>query len=635
MSCAVIPVTLALAWSVTVASPNPGHVNASVDSARVGTNDNRVPAGELRSGVLTLRLVARVGFWRPEGAQGPEIPIYAFAEEVAGRTPQIPGPLIRVPVGTEVRASIRNSLPQALRIYGMQDRPGGSIDSVELVPGEIKQIRFRAGAPGTYLYWGRTSRDTFTIGQLEDGQLHGAIVVDSARDARAPNERVFVLGLWKARDTPPGTPTELREETLVFNGLAWPHSERLTHTVGDTIRWRVVNATRRAHPLHLHGFYFRVDARGTAVRDTVYTPAQQRLAVTERLLPTTSMSITWSPHTAGNWLFHCHLVEHISAKIDPASRRKPGGIAHANHALEGMSGLVLGIAVRPRAGASTVRQENTPRRSLRLFATERPRTFGDLSAYSFVLQEGAGEPAADSLRSPGSPIVLTRGEPAAITVLNRMRDPLAVHWHGIELESYYDGVSGWSGAGTRVAPSIAPGDSFVVRLTPPRAGTFIYHTHHNETRQLGAGLFGPLIVLEPGEVRDTVTDRVLLMAAGGPFPNSPPGFNGATTPTPIELRAGVTYRLRFISIASHDTKAVRLLADSGLVRWRPIGKDGAALPEHQATMQPARLLMGTGETWDVEFTPAALQELTLEIVSSGRVALPPVRTLVLVRVRAP
>ena len=83
-------------------------------------------------------------------------------------------------------------------------------------------------------------------------------------------DRVFVIGLWKARETPPGTPVERREETLVFNGLAWPHTGRLTHTVGDTVHWRVINATRRAHPMHLHGFYYRVDARGSPVRDTTY-----------------------------------------------------------------------------------------------------------------------------------------------------------------------------------------------------------------------------------------------------------------------------------------------------------------------------------------------------------------------------
>jgi len=360
--------------------------------------------------------------------------------------------------------------------------------------------------------------------------------------------------------------------------------------------------------------------------------ADRRQVVTERLLPGTTMSLTWSPHTAGNWLFHCHLVEHMAARVNPRAVSATSRHAvHRNHAIEGMSGLVVGIRVHPRPG-DVVGPPPPPRRAVRVFVTERARVFGEASAYSFVLQEGVGEPAPDSLRVPGSPIVLTRGEPVAITILNRTREPVSVHWHGIELESYFDGVGGWSGAGDRVAPTTAPGDSFVARLTPPRAGTFIYHTHTDEVRQFGAGLYGPLLVLEPGEVRDSTTDRILLLSRNGLLPGTAPSLNGQTTPARIALQAGVTYRLRLISIDPLGTKTVRLLADSVPQRWRAIGKDGATLPPHQATVRPARVVMGTGETWDFEYTPPAAQELTLEIttIASG---LPPVRMRVPVHVR--
>lgn len=602
---------------------------AAADSSRALPNDNTAGAGQgLRDGVLALQLVARQARWHPEGPQGPEVGIYAFAEE--GCVPQIPGPLVRVPVGTTIHATIRNALSETLRLYGFQERPSNAVDSLEILPGESRELRYRAGAPGTYLYWGRTTRDTFALGQHIDGQLTGAIVVDSAGGRTPGDDRILVIGLWRGRETTPGTPVEQREEVLVVNGLSWPHTERLTYTVGDTVHWRVVNASRRLHPMHLHGFYYRVDARGTAQRDTTYSPADRRQVVTERLAAGTTMSMTWSPHTPGNWLFHCHLVEHMAGRViprGPHARAMSG--AHHNHALEEMAGLVVGITVRPRAG-EPVRSNAAPRRAVRLFVTERAGVFGALSGLSFVTQEGPREPAPDSLRIPGSPIVLTRGEPAAITVLNRTREPVGVHWHGIELESYFDGVGGWSGAGDRVAPVIAPGDSFVVRITPRRAGTFMYHTHTNEVEQMGAGLFAPLLVLEPGEVRDTLTDRILVLGRGGPMKGAPPSLNGQTTPVPIELRAGTTYRLRVISISPDEGKEVALLADTLLQRWRPTAKDGAALPPHQATPRPARVVMGTGETWDIEYTATTAQELVLQIVT--RSGLPPVRTRVPVRV---
>ncbi|MBK8057127.1 MAG: multicopper oxidase domain-containing protein [Gemmatimonadetes bacterium] len=141
-----------------------------------------------------------------------------------------------------------------------------------------------------------------------------------------------------------------------------------------------------------------------------------------------------------------------------------------------------------------------PRR-IALTVQQRSRVFGDTVGIGFVLAV-PGAVAADSIEIPGPPLVLQRDEAVAITVHNRLAIPTSVHWHGMELESYFDGVGGWSGSATHVAPVIAPRDSFVARFTPPRSGTFIYHSHFGEVRQLSLGLFGALVVLDPGEQWD-------------------------------------------------------------------------------------------------------------------------------------
>src|SRR5206468_7777398 len=48
---------------------------------------------------------------------------------------------------------------------------------------------------------------------------------------------------------------------------------------------------------------------------------------------------------------------------------------------------------------------------------------------------------------PGPMILLTRGQPVEVALVKEMGDPTAVHWHGIELESYFDGVPGWRTSG--------------------------------------------------------------------------------------------------------------------------------------------------------------------------------------------
>ena len=54
----------------------------------------------------------------------------------------------------------------------------------------------------------------------------------------------------------------------------------------------------------------------------------------------------------------------------------------------------------------------------------------------FVLTEGAAPPASSPVSTPGPPLVLQRNEPVEITVVNRLPEATALHWHGMELDSY-------------------------------------------------------------------------------------------------------------------------------------------------------------------------------------------------------
>jgi hypothetical protein len=122
------------------------------------------------------------------------------------------------------------------------------------------------------------------------------------------------------------------------------------------------------------------------------------------------------------------------------------------------------------------------------------------------------------------------------------------------------------------------------------------------------------------------------MASSAPGGGTPPNFNGQVTPAPLELRAGTRYRLRFINIAQGDMRVLRLLADTVVQRWRPIAKDGAMLPEHQATLRPARMQLVVGETADFEYQAPGVSDETLEM-TTVRGLLPPLRVLIPVRIR--
>src|SRR5688500_6166620 len=113
---------------------------------------NIAPAGVLRGGVLSLRLVAQQARWHPEADDGPAIDVEALGEE--GAAPSIPGPLIRVRAGTRIETSIRNALPDTLLIFGLSG--SGGQDTLRIAPGTTGRARLTAGKPGTYGYGGTT-----------------------------------------------------------------------------------------------------------------------------------------------------------------------------------------------------------------------------------------------------------------------------------------------------------------------------------------------------------------------------------------------------------------------------------------------------------------------------------------------
>ena len=608
-------------------------------------NDNRTRAGVIRDGVLTLRLVARDAAWRPDGPAGCALTVRAFAEE--GRSTSIPGPMIRVAVGTEVHVSVRNALATTVWMRGLQDRRPGVLDSVEIAAGASGDFRFTATQAGAWYYWAGAA-DAHYPTSGANGQLVGALVVDRPKTAgeKPASDRVMVLTRW----TPNGTVENRGFQLNALNGRSWPNTERLQYTVGDSVFWHVINASNSTHEMHLHGFYHRLVARGYDVDSLrASTNGIGGMRVTGVLRPGEWNSVAWSPDRAGNWLYHCHLLTHMSGEqhLDRmpgavATKESHGGAHRAsNHAMDDMGGLVIGLDVRPSRVAATTRRADTasrPARTIDIFANTRARWFGEASGYGFVVQEGSVPPALDSIRIPGTPLILTRGEPVRITVHNRLATPISVHWHGIELESYFDGVGGFSGSSNRIAPMIAAGDSFVVRFTPPRAGTFMYHVHGESGKELSSGLYAPLIVVEPGATFDTRTERVVVFADGGPRDGDPIFMNGTATPDTMVLVTGTTYRIRTIYIGADDIYFTTLRGPGGPVTVQLLALDGYDLPAGPPVMTPMRLPTGPGHTRDMLFTPSEPGAYAIDVVrrlnTGGGITTGPT-TIMPIRVRAP
>ena len=573
----------------------------------IAANDNRRPGGDLSGNVLRLRLVADEGRWQPEGPGGRSFLVQAFREERGALIS--PGPLVRVRTGTEIVVSIRNSLRGKVSVFGFATRPvAGPLTPLDVFPGETREARFVAGAPGTYHYWGTTTGRALVARGDVDSQLGGAFVVDPP--GAVPEDRIFVVSLWRKPGSVPGS-----VDVGAINGRSWPLTERLDYRLGEVARWRVVNLSLDQHAMHLHGMFFRVMATGDGLRQQPYPTEDRPLVVTEHLAVGETYEMEWMPERTGNWLFHCHMVSHMTPDTES------GPHLH-NDAAAGMAGLVVGVRVTGTE-PSTPTSPATPRRfALRL--REEAGRYDGQPGYRIDV-EGLESTRLSPGPTPGPVLTLLRGQPVEVDLINEMTAATAIHWHGIELDSYFDGVPGWGGTAGSTTPPIAAGQRFTAKFTPPRAGTFIYHTHWHDEAQLSGGLYGALIVLEPGAPYDPSIDHIFIAARDGPEVagrREPIVINGRTAtvpalapgPTPTALRANVPNRLRLINITPANVALTFVLTDGfAPVQWTPLAKDGADLPQSQRRTREARQLVSVGETYDFEIRPAAGKSLWLEL----------------------
>jgi FtsP/CotA-like multicopper oxidase with cupredoxin domain len=588
---------------------------AAAEPEAIVVNDNRVAAGTLKAATLNLDLEIREGALHPEDDKGPSLPVLAFAEQ--GKPLRVPGPLIRVRQGTRLHVTIRNPFKDStLTVHGLNSHTSSRETPLTIPGGETGDVTFSASVPGTFFYWATTGNRDIDDRQWFESSLGGAFIVDAPN---APtNDRIFVINTWfRDGDSTLAKPRE-PQDMMTINGKSWPYTERLTFTQGDTVRWRWINPSVDSHPMHMHGFYYRMESEGDMQVDHQLKGDEQHAVVTHLMLQGTTMKLRWVPDRTGNWIFHCHFSFHTSHFM-----MMPRDSAHEDHAMgdtpvHGMAGLVMGLSVLPNPAYHRTSATDTTVHNIRLIAQQKQKRFGKFTGMGYVTQEGSAAPANDSVLIPGPVLILKRGQPARITVVNHLNEPTAVHWHGIELESFPDGVPGWSGSPGRIMPPIAPRDSFIAEFVPPRAGTFIYHTHDNDQLQMGSGLYGALIVVPPDKPYNPTVDKLFIVGGAGPadsMPNfSSPGYvNGSGSPPPTELKAGMSYRFRLININPDYRVLFSLFSPKGFAEWKPLAIDGADLPLSQQTPRNADYLTGPGMTADFEFTPPSPGNYRLEI----------------------
>nr|WP_240676280.1 multicopper oxidase domain-containing protein [Botryobacter ruber] len=105
---------------------------------------------------------------------------------------------------------------------------------------------------------------------------------------------------------------------------------------------------------------------------------------------------------------------------------------------------------------------------------------------------------------PGPTLRFTVGDYAQIYVTNKMPVETSIHWHGILLPNFFDGVP------YLTTPPVEPGTTFKYEFPIKQTGTYWYHSHTGLQEQ--SGVYGS-IVIEPKEKRLAYdTDLVLVLS---------------------------------------------------------------------------------------------------------------------------
>ena len=128
------------------------------------------------------------------------------------------------------------------------------------------------------------------------GRLRGAVMDGEWQDIQA---MVKAGKAWSINDT-------------VSTGHVMAPSADLK--IGQTYIFNIVNDTAWPHPMHLHGHTFRVISRNG--EGTQYQEWQDTVLIN----PNESAEIAFVADNPGDWMFHCHILEHQTGGMSTVVR---------------------------------------------------------------------------------------------------------------------------------------------------------------------------------------------------------------------------------------------------------------------------------------------------------------------------
>ncbi|WP_425956589.1 multicopper oxidase family protein [Xylanimonas sp. McL0601] len=146
---------------------------------------------------------------------------------------------------------------------------------------------------------------------------------------------------------------------------------------------------------------------------------------------------------------------------------------------------------------------------------------------------------------PGPTLRVDVGDKVEVVLKNELPQSTVIHWHGIPVTNEMDGVADIT------QPPVPPGGSFTYKINADRQSVGWYHSHHNGSEQVGAGLWGAFVIGDlplPGGAKAD-HEAIMQLQDSGAIGLT---LNGKSFPAtkPLEMKLGESMLIHYINAGS-------------------------------------------------------------------------------------
>lgn len=244
---------------------------------------------------------------------------------VWGYNGSMPGPTIEAFEGDTIRVIFKNELPEpssihwhGLEVPNNQDGAGGTTET-PTPPGGTHVYEFTLYQTGTFMY-----HTGYNVMKQEALGLGGIVVVHpKVRQRELDKDVAILLQEWTFE---PGNPNpnvvSMDFNWFTFNGKSAPSIEVIHVQQGDRVRLRFANLSMQSHPIHVHGYTWKVvGTEGGPIPESAQWPG-----ATVNVPPGTTRDVEFVAWNPGVWRLHCHRLHHVmNAMADSPMEIMPHG----------------------------------------------------------------------------------------------------------------------------------------------------------------------------------------------------------------------------------------------------------------------------------------------------------------------